>query len=51
MSLTDFQRELCRTSPFDFTDLRALYVNCTPKPSPEQSHTEGSRACRWRSWS
>ena len=26
---------------FDFTDLRALYVNCTLKRSPEQSHTQG----------
>ena len=25
MPLTDFQRELCESSPFDFTDLRALY--------------------------
>jgi len=41
MTLTDFQRELCDTSPFDFTDLRALYVNCTLKPSPELSHTQG----------
>ena len=41
MTLTDFQRELCETSPYDFSDLRALYVNCTLKPSPELSHTEG----------
>jgi hypothetical protein len=41
VTLTEFQRELCETSPFDFTDLRALYVNCTLKRSPEQSHTEG----------
>jgi multimeric flavodoxin WrbA len=39
--LTEFQRELCEESPFDFTDLRALYVNCTLKRAPEQSHTEG----------
>ncbi|WNM27703.1 flavodoxin family protein [Demequina capsici] len=25
----------------DFTDLRAVYVNCTLKPSPELSHTQG----------
>ena len=25
----------------DFSDLRALYVNCTLKPSPEFSHTQG----------
>jgi multimeric flavodoxin WrbA len=41
MPLTDFQRELCESSPFDFSDLRALYVNCTLKPSPELSHTQG----------
>jgi multimeric flavodoxin WrbA len=41
MTLTDFQEELCTTSRWDFSDLKALYVNCTLKPSPEQSHTEG----------
>ena len=41
MSLTDFQKELCTTSRWDFSDLRALFVNCTLKPSPELSHTEG----------
>ncbi|MGH3128766.1 MAG: flavodoxin family protein, partial [Gaiellaceae bacterium] len=41
MTLTDFQEELCTTSRWDFSDLRALYVNCTLKPSPELSHTEG----------
>ena len=44
MTLTDFQQELCTTSRWDFADLRALYVNCTLKPSPELSHTEGSDA-------
>ncbi len=41
MPLTDFQRQLCESSPFDFTGLRALFVNCTLKRSPEQSHTQG----------
>ena len=41
MSLTDLQRELCETSEHDFGDLRALVVNCTLKPSPERSHTQG----------
>ena len=41
MELTDRQRELCTTSAWDFTDLRALYVNCTLKPSPSVSHTQG----------
>ena len=39
VSLTDFQKELCTTSRWDFSDLRALFVNCTLKPSPELSHT------------
>ena len=41
MTLTDFQRELGTSSRWNFSDLRALYVNCTLKPSPERSHTEG----------
>ena len=41
MPLTDRQIELCSTSTWDFSDLRALFVNCTLKPSPELSHTEG----------
>jgi len=41
MTLTDFQKELCSTSRWDFSDLKALFVNCTLKPSPELSHTEG----------
>ena len=28
-------------SPWDFSDLGAVYVNCTLKRSPERSHTEG----------
>ena len=41
MPLNDFQQELCTTSTWDFTDLRALYVNCTLKPSPSVSNTQG----------
>src|SRR5581483_4448000 len=26
---------------WDFSDLRALFVNCTLKPSPQLSHTQG----------
>ena len=37
MPLTDFQRELCETIPSDFTDLRALYVNCTLNTIPPQA--------------
>jgi multimeric flavodoxin WrbA len=39
--LTAKQEELCATSEWDFSDLRALYINCTLKRSPEQSHTQG----------
>ena len=41
MTLTSFQEELCSTSRWDFSDLKALYVNCTLKPSPEPSNTAG----------
>ena len=41
MTLNAFQRELCESSPYDFTGLRALYVNCTLKRSPEVSNTQG----------
>jgi multimeric flavodoxin WrbA len=41
MTLTDRQEELCRTSEVDHGDLRALFVNCTLKRSPEVSHTQG----------
>jgi multimeric flavodoxin WrbA len=41
VTLTERQRELSESSPFDFTDLRALYVNCTLKPGSERSHTDG----------
>jgi multimeric flavodoxin WrbA len=41
MELNERQRELAETRPYDLSDLRALYVNCTLKPSPELSHTEG----------
>src|SRR3954447_22434296 len=41
MQLNDFQQELCSTSTWDFSDLRALFVNCTLKPSPAVSNTQG----------
>lgn len=31
----------CGHNIWDFSDLRALFLNCTLKRSPEQSHTEG----------
>ena len=30
-----------RASPWDFSDLRALYINCTLKRSPGASNTRG----------
>src|SRR5438105_1439834 len=41
MPLNDFQQELCATSTWDFSDLRALFFNCTLKPSPAVSNTQG----------
>lgn len=41
MPLTDKQEVLCASHDWDFSALRALYVNCTLKRSPETSHTEG----------
>ncbi len=41
MSLNEYQQELCTTSTWNFTDLRALFVNCTLKPSPSASNTKG----------
>lgn len=41
MTLSDRQRALCTDHDLDFSDLRALIINCTLKPSPELSHTEG----------
>src|SRR5256714_9038078 len=39
--LTAKQEELAETSRWDFSDLSALYINCTLKRSPAQSHTRG----------
>jgi len=38
--LTTLDEQLCATSRWDFSDLRALYINCTLKRSPELSHTQ-----------
>ena len=40
-TLSKKQEELCSQSKWDFSDLKALFINCTLKKSPEQSHTEG----------
>ena len=41
MALTEQQEQLCTSSPWDYSDLRAIFLNCTLKKSPEMSHTEG----------
>ena len=41
MALSERQEQLCSTSKWDFSGLRALFLNCTLKKSPERSHTEG----------
>ena len=41
MELNKKQLEMCESSRWDFSDLRALVLNCTLKKSPEMSHTEG----------
>src|SRR5438445_10860694 len=40
-ALTAKQEELCDQKQWDFSDLRALFINCTLKRTPEQSHTQG----------
>jgi multimeric flavodoxin WrbA len=39
--LNELQEQWCAQSSWDFSDLRALFINCTLKRSPEQSHTQG----------
>ena len=41
MTLSEKQEALCTASRWDYSDLKALFLNCTLKRSPEQSHTEG----------
>ena len=41
MSMTDRMEQLASESQWDFSDLRALFINCTLKKSPELSHTQG----------
>ncbi|MEM7411580.1 MAG: flavodoxin family protein [Myxococcota bacterium] len=41
MTLNEQQQALCEGHSWDFSDLRALFLNCTLKKSPELSHTEG----------
>jgi multimeric flavodoxin WrbA len=39
--LNERQVRQCEDSRWDFTHLRALFLNCTLKRSPERSHTQG----------
>jgi multimeric flavodoxin WrbA len=41
MALTEKQEQLCNSSRWDYSDLRAIFLNCTLKKSPEMSHTDG----------
>ncbi|MFO7817646.1 MAG: NAD(P)H-dependent oxidoreductase [Desulfovibrionales bacterium] len=41
MELSAYQRYLCETSKWDFSGLKALFMNCTLKKTPEISHTDG----------
>jgi multimeric flavodoxin WrbA len=42
--LNEQQDELCKQTEWDFSGLRALFVNCTLKRSPEVSNTHGLAA-------
>ena len=39
--LNELQERWCSESPADYSDLKALILNCTLKRSPELSHTDG----------
>ena len=41
MELNKNQLEMCDSSKWDFSDLKALFLNCTLKRYQELSHTEG----------
>ncbi len=41
MTLSEKQEQMCSESKWDFSDLSALFLNCTLKKSPEMSHTQG----------
>jgi multimeric flavodoxin WrbA len=41
MTLSARQRDLCESHDFDFSDLSAVLLNCTLKPSGSVSNTEG----------
>jgi multimeric flavodoxin WrbA len=41
MTLSKIQQRLCEQAPNDYSDLRAVFLNCTLKRSPEVSNTQG----------
>ncbi len=41
VELSEKQLRMCEQSRWDFSDLKALFLNCTLKRSPELSHTQG----------
>ena len=41
MTLNEKQLEMCTASKWYFSDLNALFLNCTLKRSPDLSHTQG----------
>jgi multimeric flavodoxin WrbA len=41
VELSAMEAELCERSDRDYSDLRAVYINCTLKRSPEVSNTQG----------
>ena len=41
MTLSKRQEQLCDDSQVDYSDLKAVFLNCTLKRSPELSHTQG----------
>ncbi len=41
VKLNAMQEELCSSNKWDFSNIKALFLNCTLKKSPELSHTEG----------
>lgn len=44
MKLSKKQQAMIDSSKWDFSDLKAIFINCTLKKSPELSHTEGLMA-------
>jgi len=39
--LNEKQRQTCESPPASYDDLRAVFINCTLKRSPDVSHTQG----------